>query len=53
MEQQDRTVVAVFILALLGLSYLVAVQAFAGEFLLVAGLAYGLAAAALVWRVSR
>lgn len=53
MEQQDRTVVAASILALLGLSYLVAVQAFASQYLLVAGLAYGLVAAALVWRISR
>jgi len=53
MEQQDRTVVAAFVLALLGLSYLVAVQAFASEFLLVAGLGYAVVAAALVWRVSR
>lgn len=53
MERQDRTVVAAFILALLGLSYLVAVRAFASGFLLVAGLAYALVAAALLWRVSR
>lgn len=53
MDEQDRTVVAAFILALLGLSYLFAVRTFAAEYLLVAGVAYALFAAALVWRVSR
>jgi len=52
MEQQDKTVVAVFVLALLGASYLAAVHTFAREYLLVAGLAYAFVAAALVWRVA-
>jgi len=53
MDRADRTVVAAFILALLGLSYLFAVRTFASEYLLVAAVTYALLAAALVWRVSR
>jgi hypothetical protein len=53
MEKQDRTVVAGFVLALLGVSYLVAVQTFVTEYRLVAGLAYLVCASLLLWRVSR
>jgi hypothetical protein len=53
MVEQDRTVVAAFVLVLLGLSYLIAVGTFAAAFLLPAGVAYALVAAALLWRVSR
>lgn len=53
MEKQDRTVVAGFILALLGASYLVAVQTFIAEYQLVAGLAYLVCATLLLWRISR
>jgi hypothetical protein len=47
----ERLGVATFVLVLLGLSYLVAVQAFAAEYLLVAGLAYALVAVAVVLRL--
>lgn len=47
----ERLGVAAFALALLGASYLVAVQAFAADYLLVAGIAYALVAAVLVWRL--
>jgi hypothetical protein len=53
METQDRTVVAGFILALLGASYLVAVQTFIAEYRLVAGLAYLVCASLFLWRISR
>lgn len=53
MDSADRTVVATFVLTMLGLSYLFAVRTFAGEYLVVAGVTYALFAVVLVWRVSR
>lgn len=51
MADPERLGVATFVLVLLGLSYLVAVQAFASEYLLPAGLAYVLVAVAVVLRL--
>lgn len=53
MQQQDRTVVAGFVLALLGASYLVVVQTVVNEYQLVAALAYLVCATLLLWRLSR
>lgn len=51
MADPERVGVATFVLVLLGLSYLVAVQAFAAEYLLPAGLAYALVAGLVVVRL--
>jgi hypothetical protein len=51
MEQKDRTVVAVFVLVLLGLSYLAAVQAVAAGYRLPAAAAYVVCAGLLLWRL--
>lgn len=53
MEKQDRTVVAGFVLALLGASYLVAVQTFVAEYRVVAALAYLVFALLALWRIGR
>jgi energy-converting hydrogenase Eha subunit H len=51
MADPERLGVATFVLVLLGLSYLVAVQAFAAEYLLPAGFAYALVAAVVILRL--